>query len=232
MQGQWHWHDARGAAQQPGYHCPLGNGQVYGGATVDPYTLVSTCNNQLPIAAMPNASFPQAIKESQGDANLIGQFGVGFYSAFLVADRVTVETKSDDDEKTWRWESSAGSHQFTVHTRPHAHRQIRLETPPRTPTNTPLKHCWQPTSSTRSPHTRTPQIGEAPAPLPRGTRLTLHLKEDAYEYADDKRLQGLIKQYSEFISFPISLYTSKQERKDVVDEEATQEARKKAEEKV
>lgn len=76
------------------------------------------------------------------------------------------------------------------------------------------------------------QIAESPAPLTRGTRLTLHLKEDAYEYADDKRLQGLIKQYSEFISFPISLYTSKQERKDVVDEEATKEARQKAEDKV
>lgn len=82
-----------------------------------------------------------------------------------------------------------------------------------------------------TPHT-TAQISETSLPLTRGTRLTLHLKEDAYEYADDKRLQGLIKQYSEFISFPISLYTSSQERKEVVDEEATQEARKKAEDKV
>lgn len=40
-------------------------------------------------------------------------------------------------------------------------------------------------------------------PLKRGTRVTLYLKEDAYELADEKKLQDLIKQYSEFIQFPI-----------------------------
>jgi len=45
--------------------------------------------------------------------------------------------------------------------------------------------------------------------LERGTRVTLHLKDDAAEYAGDKRLGELIKQYSEFIAFPIKLWAEK-----------------------
>ena len=45
--------------------------------------------------------------------------------------------------------------------------------------------------------------------IARGTRVTLHLKEDAAEYADEKKLGALIKQYSEFIAFPIKLWASK-----------------------
>jgi heat shock protein beta len=129
------------------------------------------------IARSGTAKFMEAVKDRH-DANLIGQFGVGFYSAFLVADRVTVETKSNADEHAWAWESTAGAHSY--------------------------------------------KIKEASGlDLARGTRITLHLKGDADEFADDNKLSSLIKQYSEFISFPIKLWASKETPNQVVDEEAT-----------
>jgi molecular chaperone HtpG len=52
-------------------------------------------------------------KDSQLPPELIGQFGVGFYSSFMVADRVTVVTRRAGDEHAWRWES-AGDGSFTI----------------------------------------------------------------------------------------------------------------------
>jgi heat shock protein beta len=66
------------------------------------------------IARSGTRKFMEQMAEAKGDTNLIGQFGVGFYSAFLVADRVTVVTKSWEDDQQWVWESSVGSHQFTI----------------------------------------------------------------------------------------------------------------------
>eukprot|EP00210_Caulerpa_lentillifera_P009112 g8690.t1 len=138
------------------------------------------------IAKSGTRKFMEALQESKGDANLIGQFGVGFYSSFLVSDRVQVASKSNDSDAVWVWESEAGSHQYS--------------------------------------------IKEGTNDIARGTRITLFLKEDCVEYADSSKLKSLLKQYSEFISFPIQLYTSKREPKQVVDEEATEKEQAKEDE--
>ena len=66
------------------------------------------------IARSGTAKFAEKVKQTKGDAQLIGQFGVGFYSSFLVADRVTVQSKSNNSDKAWLWESASGSHSFKV----------------------------------------------------------------------------------------------------------------------
>merc|ERR1740130_1692722 len=57
--------------------------------------------------------------------------------------------------------------------------------------------------------------GEA---LGRGTKIVLTLKEDCLEFLEEERLKGLIKRYSEFINFPIYLFTTKEEEEVPVEE--------------
>jgi heat shock protein 90kDa beta len=59
--------------------------------------------------------------------------------------------------------------------------------------------------------------------LGRGTRVTLHLKDDAIEYVEQDKIKNLVKKYSEFIQYPIKLFLSKEIRKTVPDEEAAAE---------
>merc|ERR1719150_1362654 len=101
---------------------------------------------------------------------MIGQFGVGFYSAYLVADKVVVRTKHNDDEQ-YIWTSSAGG-TFDI-------------------------------------------VNESKSDIKRGTEITLHMREDAVDYVDEKKIKDLVKKHSEFIGFPISLYVTKEEEKEV-----------------
>lgn len=115
------------------------------------------------------------------DISMIGQFGVGFYSAFLAAETVTVHSKSAHGD-AYIWESSAGGY-FTVK-------------------------------------------DDADCELKRGTKIILHLKPECFEFLEEKKLKDLIKKHSEFISFPIEIFTEKTEEKEVTDDEAEEEEKK------
>jgi len=146
-------------------------------------------NNLGKIAESGTKGFSEMLKKkeaaagSKGDdegINLIGQFGVGFYSGFLVADKMTVTTKGlEGDGKTHRWESEAGQ-SYTVGE----------------------------------------VSGDDEITTKSGTRIELSLREDADQYMDDFKLKQLVGKYSEFVSFPIKIWSSKTTYETVDDEEA------------
>lgn len=110
------------------------------------------------------AFLEQARAQQQGgdkpDLGLIGQFGVGFYSAFMVAKRIDVYTRAAAPGSSGVLWSSEGDGGFTV---------------------TPTERAS------------------------RGTRIELFLRDDAKEYLDRWKLQGIIKRYSDHVLYPIEL---------------------------
>ena len=103
-------------------------------------------------------------KDKAGTPDLIGQFGVGFYSTFMAADRVTLLTRRAGEEHATAWESS-GDGTYTL-------REAERTEP--------------------------------------GTSVTLHLKpsdtEDAlHDYADEWTIRRIVKQYSDFVAYPIQM---------------------------
>jgi molecular chaperone HtpG len=97
--------------------------------------------------------------DQKADSQLIGQFGVGFYSGFIVADKITVESRRAGlpTADGVRW-VSGGSGDFEV---------------------------------------------ESIERAQRGTSVTLHLRDDALDYANNWKLKGIIAKYSDHISLPI-----------------------------
>ena len=70
-------------------------------------------NNLGVIASSGTYQFRQEVGKDNEDVDIIGQFGVGFYSAFMVADRITVVTKKYGEAQAYRWESD-GADGYTV----------------------------------------------------------------------------------------------------------------------
>jgi len=126
------------------------------------------------VAKSGTTNFVEALSDG-ADMSLIGQFGVGFYSVYLVADKVRVVSKNNDDDQ-YIWESTADS-SFSI---------------------------------AKDPRGNT---------LGRGTEITMFLKEDALDFSKQEVVEDLVQKYSEFITFPISLYKKSEETVEIEDDE-------------
>ena len=119
------------------------------------------------LAKSGTAELRQQLREAKNAAasqELIGQFGIGFYSTFMVADKVELLTRKAGESEATRWESS-GEGTYTI---------------------------------------------ESVDNAPQGTSVRLHLKpedpeDELHDYASESKIRALVKQYSDFIAWPIRM---------------------------
>ena len=116
------------------------------------------------VARSGTRAFMTKLSEAKDGAGLIGQFGVGFYSAFMVADRIEVTSRHAGANEAWVWTSTGGGG-FEI----------------------------------------APASEEQAASVPRGTKIVLHLKEDAKKYLEEHEIRRVVSTYSDHILFPIEL---------------------------
>lgn len=128
--------------------------------------------------------FMETLRENKTDINSIGQFGVGFYSAFLVGDKVSVVSKNNND-RCYMWESTAGEN-FTV---------TEVDDPE----------------------------------LKRGTKIIVHVKEDAKEYLNEDTLLKIINTHSNYITYPIYFQKTKSREVEVEEEKVEEKVEEKKE---
>jgi molecular chaperone HtpG len=120
------------------------------------------------IAKSGTRAFVDRLTEGGGGAGLIGQFGVGFYSAFMVADRIDVISRRAGADDVWIWRSS-GEAGFDL----------------------------------------LPADEDQAKTVRRGTRIVLHMKDDAKEYLQPHTIERIVRLYSDHIQFPIELVDDK-----------------------
>ncbi len=124
------------------------------------------------IARSGTRAFLDRLGKEGENSSLIGQFGVGFYAAFMVADRIEVVSRKAGESAAWLW-SSDGMSGFTIEPAPEA---------------------------------------EA-AKVLHGTRIVLHLKDDARAFLEDYEIERVVKTYSDHILFPVELIGAEGEAK-------------------
>lgn len=137
-------------------------------------------NNLGTIAKSGSLDFKSEI-ENKDEIDIIGQFGVGFYSAFMVSDKVTVVSRAYGSDETYKWEST-GADGYSIS-------QIDNMTE-----------------------------------MPNGTVITLQLKEDTddekyRDYLNQYTIKNLVRKYSDYVRYPITMMMEKSRPKEDADGE-------------